>query len=295
MKFNEFINEVKERISARMGDDRKVTTQPVVKNNGTVYEGLIILDPVLNISPTIYLNPFYNKFLNGVSMEDIIDDILKIYYENRPEEDFDISSFKDIEKVCGRIIMKVVNTERNKTLLQDVPNRAFHDLSIVYNVMVYDFMGEFATVLINNQHMEYWGVTEEDLYKVATENTPKYLSYRFESMDNMLERLNKLSDVTHFDLNMYILTNKIKIHGATCIAYPGMLKRISNFLEDNLVIIPSSIHEVLIIPENVAKSECTFEELRDMVKEVNTTELEIEEILSDHVYFYNRETMEITF
>lgn len=290
MNYQTFINDVVTHISASVHNGQKVILQPVVKNNGTVYDGLIILDPILNISPTIYLNPYYHRFLNGVSMEDIYEDILQTYYENLPTEDFDISLFRDFEKAKHRIAFKLVNKEKNKELLTDIPHVIFQDLVLIFVCTITDFMEDYATILVHNQHLSLWNTTTENLYKIAMENTPAILPYRFESMENMLEQFDRQAFASFSGLNMYILTNKLKIHGSTCIAYPRLLKRISNFLEDNIIIIPSSIHEVLIIPEEAAKPEYTMDDFRTIIAEINETELTDDEILSDHAYLYERET-----
>ena len=120
MKYQEFIQTIKEYVISKLDASQKVIIQPVVKNNGTVYDGLIVIDPILNISPTIYLNPYYHHYLEGISMEDICEDILDTYKENLPTENFDISLFKDFSKAKDHIIMKLVNYERNQELLQDI-------------------------------------------------------------------------------------------------------------------------------------------------------------------------------
>lgn len=290
MKYQKFIDDVVKHVSASVRNGQKVVLQPVVKNNGTVYDGLIIIDPVLNISPTIYLNPYYHRFLNGVSMEDIYEDILDTYYENLPTEDFDISLFRDFEKARHRIAFKLVNKEKNKELLTDVPYVEFQDLALIFICIVNDFMNEYATILIHNQHLALWGVTTETLYHLAMENAPKLLPYKFDNLENLLERTEYESLSGLQTYNMYILTNKLKIHGSTCITYPRLLKRIADFLEDNLIIIPSSIHEVLIIPESITKPEYSMEDFRSMIAEINETELTDDEVLSDHAYLYERYT-----
>ena len=116
MNYQQFIDHVVHHISSSVSNVKKVVVQPVIKNNGMKYDGLVILDPFLNISPTIYLNPYYHRYLNGVSMEDIYEDILKTYETYLPTEDFDISQFVDFEKAKKTIIYKLVNKEKNKEL-----------------------------------------------------------------------------------------------------------------------------------------------------------------------------------
>lgn len=295
MKYQEFIENIKSYVISQVEAAQKVIIQPVIKNNGTVYDGLIIIDPILNISPTIYLNPYYHRYLNGVSMEDICEDIMSTYHENLPKEDFDISLFKDFDKAKERIIIKLVNYNRNKEILKDIPHVKFHDLALIYVVAICDFMDEFATILIHNQHLSLWDICEEELYHIAMINTPQLLPYRFEPMEKMLEHLIDSPLPFASELHMSILTNQTKIHGATCIAYPGLLKGLSKQLDDDLIIIPSSIHEVLIIPAGTIKEEYTMQDFSDMIVEVNETQLTDDEILSDHAYLYVKEDDQIIF
>lgn len=295
MKYQEFIENIKEYITTHVDSSQKVIIQPVVKNNGTVYDGLIIIDPILNISPTIYLNPYYHRYLNGVSMEDIYDDILTTYEENLPKEDFDISIFKDFTKAKDHIIIKLVNYSRNLELLQDIPHVRFHDLAIIFVVGVCDFMQEYATILIHNHHLPLWDITSKELYQIAMKNTPKLLPYKFEHMEKMLEHLIDSPLPFSSGLPMSVLTNQVKIHGASCITYPGVLKELANTLDDNLIIIPSSIHEVLILPEKSINEDYQLKDFTDMIMEINETQLTDDEILSDHAYLYDKETEQIIY
>lgn len=286
MTYEIFKETIKNEIAERLGENKRVIENQVLKNNGIVYDGLIILDPILNISPRIYLNPYYDKYLDGVPMKKIVEDILITYEENLPTEDFDISLFKDWDKAKKRIVMKLINTKQNGELLEDVPNIPFHDLSIIFCVAVCDFMNEYATILIHNQHLSFWERTQEELYEIAMENTPKLLPYLFKNMEDILV---EAADVNFpHEMEMYILTNKIKINGAVTITYKGLLEEIAEKLNDSFYIIPSSIHEVLIIPWESVKAEYTFSDFNKMVVEVNETQLTQNEVLSNHVYFYNK-------
>jgi hypothetical protein len=127
------------------------------------------------------------------------------------------------------------------------------------------------------------------------ENTPKLLPYKFENLENLLCKSQFECRSLFPDFNMYILTNKLKIHGAVSLIYPKLLKRIADFLDDNLIIIPSSIHELLIIPESSIKTEYSMEDLGEMITEMNETQLTDDEILSDHAYLYERNTGRLSY
>ena len=293
MRYQKFIENVKEHLNEVLG--KTVYVYPVLKNNGTIYDGLVVLDPLLNISPTIYLNPYYHRYLEGVSMEDIYEDILKTYHDTLPKKDFDISVFTDFEKAQKRIVMKLVHAEKNQELLECVPHILIYDLAIVFLCAVGGFEKDFATILVHNQHIENWETTTENLYELALENTPRILPPRLDNLHDVYEHITNESLPFLEELNGSILTNYLRVNGATCMFYPNLLAEIAEIYEDNLVIIPSSIHEVLVIPEGNIGEEYSSENFNPLIEEVNETSLPDIEILSDHVYLYHRDTKEITY
>lgn len=286
MNYQKFMENVVSHISASVSAEKKVVIQPVIKNNGVKYDGLVIIDPILNISPTIYLNPYYHRYLNGVSIEDIYEDILKTYETYMPKEDFDISQFVDFEKARKQIIYKLVNKEKNKELLEDIPYVEFQDLALIFLCATSDFTSGYGTILIRNQHLSMWNVDKDTIFELAQENTPKLLPYYFNNFMDIFDFPFKGDKEDAGDFKMYILTNKLKIHGATSIAYPGVLEHIADTLEENFIIIPSSIHEVLILPESQFNADYTLEDLQEMITEVNEIELTDDEMLSNHPYMY---------
>ena len=296
MKYQDFIENIKEYVSGQLNNGQKVVLQSVVKNNGLIYDGLFIVDPILNVSPTIYLNPYYHRYLSGVSLEDIYEDVLDTYYSNLPQKDFDITLFTDFSKAKQRIIMKLVNKKRNAELLKKVPYIPFMDLAIVFVCSVTEFLNEYATILIYHNHLKLWNVSEKELYEIALENTPKLLPYKFDSITSILSPETKYYIPWIDQVQMYILTNNLKIHGATSIAYPGLLETIAEQLNSDLLIIPSSIHEVLILPESYIDSrDKNPPDYLAMIKEVNETQLTDDEILGDCAYHYRRDTNSIEF
>lgn len=293
MRYQKFIETVKEHIKQVL--QKKVYVHPVLKNNGTVFDGLVILDPILNISPTIYLNPYYHRYLDGVSMEDIYDDILKVYEENLPAEDFDISIFEDYTKAKERIVMKLINAEKNKKLLEQVPHILIYDLAIVFIFTTCDFTHSYSTILIHHSHLKLWGVNIDDLYEIAKRNSIKILPPRLDNLHDIFEEITDESLDFLNELEINILTNNFKIYGATCMVYPNLLEEIASIYEDDIIIIPSSVHEVLLFPKENLPEGYTLEHINTMIETVNDTELSDMEVLSDHIYCYHRNLKEITY
>lgn len=297
--YSEFKQHIISDLQNRLAPDIRVHIQDIVKNNDTHLDGLTLLCSKYNLSPTIYLNHYFKQYEMGHSLSDIEEDILNTYHENCPSKNIDISFFTDYNNVKSRIVFKLVNYARNRELLQDVPHYRFLDLALIFNCLVESSPSGSATILIHEHHLSYWNITCDDLYALAQQNTPKLLSYEIRDMTEVLKELfsdeeltSELPDFDNLSGNsMYVLTNRYKLNGSGCILYPNLLHDFAARLESDLLILPSSIHEVLIIP---AKNHSSPDELSDMVKDVNTSQLSREEILSDHIYYYSRESGQLT-
>ena len=293
MRYQKFIETVKEHIKQEL--QKQAYVYPVPKNNGAIFDGLVIIDPLINISPTIYLNPYYHQYLSGISLEEIYEDILKVYHENLPTEDFDISVFCDYAKAEERIIMRLIHADKNKSLLEHVPHVLIYDLAIVFLCNVSDRMDTCATILIHNHHLASWNVDTTTLYEAAKINCIKQLPPRLDNLHDVFEHITDESLDFLEDLNIYILTNQLRIYGAACMVYPNLLHEIAEIYDDDLLIIPSSVHEVLLLPKSNLPADYSLDSLDTMIQTINETELTDVEVLSGHLYYYHRDTQEITY
>lgn len=297
--YSDFKQRILSDLQQRLGSDIRVQIQDIIKNNDTHLDGLTLLSAKYNLSPTIYLNYYFKQYEDGHSLSDIENDILTTYRENCPSRNIDISFFTDYNKVKSRIIFKLVNYERNRELLQNVPHYRFLDLALVFNCLIESSTSGNATILIHEHHLTYWNITRDDLYALAQQNTPRLLSYELRNMTEVLKELFSDEELTDempdFDTlsgnSMYVLTNRYKLNGSGCMLYPNLLRDFAARLKADLFILPSSVHEVLIIP---ATNQTTPLELSDMVKDVNASQLSREEILSDHIYYFSRESGQLT-
>lgn len=296
MTYQEFKQTIVYAISNKLGSDFRVSLQDIIKNNDTHLDGLTILSKGSNISPTIYLNYYYDQYLSGKSLSSVQDDILLSYHKNVPKENIDISFFTDFAKVKTRIIFKLVNYDRNKELLSKVPHVRYLDLAIVFNCFVNSTEEGYATILIHHHHLSFWNISTDELYNLAMKNTPHLLQYQLQNMSDVILNLffedeSQIPQDSIPDFPMYVLSNVTKLNGSGCILYEDLLSDIAETLDSDFYILPSSIHEVLLIPVESASS---YEELSSMVKEINNTQLAREEVLSDLVYFYSRHSGKIT-
>lgn len=310
MSYHKFLEYVQNGIQKIMGESASVKIMQVEKNNGVKLDGLIIHDEGKNLSPTIYLNSFYEEYLAGKAKADILNEIYQTYHKCVHEVAVDEAFFLDYGRIHRHITFKLVNYEKNKDFLEQVPYVRFLDLAIVFVVKLPDceqWKMEHATFMIKEEHLRMWNVDIGDVYRDALYHTPKLLPARIQGMETMLigmiaEKLSACSEdseelkLLQGELDelkkqeqqfMYVLTNTDGIHGAACMLYPDVLQEFAREKETDFYVLPSSVHEVLLVP---AHEGVLPQHLKETVLEVNEKELETEEILSDSVYYYNCET-----
>lgn len=282
MTYSEFTEALLSFVRMDLPEECSAKLHTVIKNNDTRLTGLTITETGRNIAPTIYLDHYYEKYCEGMEVNQIVDEIVQTYLEYRPREDFDMTFFTDYEKVKDRIVYKLVNRERNKELLQDVPYVPFLDLAVVFCCLLRDNPGGSATVLIRQKHMELWHVTTKDLFALAKENSPRLLSYELEDMNALMKQI--CGEDTMESGQMYVLSNRQRLFGASCILDETLMEQIAKEQDSGFYVLPSSIHEVILLPRHTPD---TSEALSRMVQEINATHLSSEEVLSDHVYYYD--------
>lgn len=278
-----FFKSVAEEIKPLLPEDiSDVVLKSIPKNNGISYTGLLAISSAINITPTIYLDGYYNEYLMGRPFESILSEIVETYNNNRPNEDFDVDAFKNWDSAKDLLVRKLINYESNKVMLNDVPHKKIEDLALVYQMSLPSFMGDYATILIHNNILEQWGVSLDELDKVAAENMKTLHPYVLNSMSQMLANLTGGVMVPQPNaFNMHVLTNNIQINGAAHVLDPEVQDEIAKIMGNEFYVIPSSIHEVLLLPSDTVYD---YVELEEMVNEVNSTEVEANEILSDKVY-----------
>lgn len=303
MDFTSFAELVKSEVIQKVGNDCRVQLNDVRKTNGIVLKGLTITQGNCNISPTIYLNNHFTDYVSGKStLSDIINTVLDTYNRNKIGQCVDMRFFLNYGDIKERVIYKLINTERNKELLEDIPHIEFMDLSIVFQCLVSQDELGLSSILIHNSHLKLWGVSAKELYEVAKENTPRLLKYEIKGMAEVLCSIMQEESSNQFDSDdcmmnlsnnilMYVLSNRYKVEGAACILYPHVLSDFADTIGSNLYIIPSSIHEVLLLP---AENDAEFTEIKSMIKEINDTQVSAEELLSYSLYYFDKKTGKIS-
>lgn len=278
--------------------DTRISIDSFSHNNRMSLDGLTILEPGSNISPTIYLENYFEQYEQGADFAGIRQQILQYYREHRYVQNIDVSFFTSLEKVRPRIVYKLIHYDKNRELLKEIPHFSYLDLAIIFYYLMPCDSQENASILIHNSHLAYWNVSKDNLLLFAQQNTMQLLPDSCESLTDLIFSLlpdegqpDISEDFGDKQLPMYVLTNKRHYFGACCILYPDVLKGISEKLGDNLILLPSSVHEFILLPAGFADNPGDF---RKIVREVNLTGVAQEEILSDSIYYYDRSTDKIS-
>ena len=192
-----------------------------------------------------------------------------------------------------------MNCDKNMELLEKIPHRCFLNLAIVYFAVIDNVDNGRGIVTIYNNHLEHWKVGEELLYKLAMKNTPVLYPAELKPMNQVVSDMILKEDrdidvdtlIAHVDsmneqFPMYVLTNTYRSYGASCMLYDGLMRKLALRMNTDFYIIPSSVHELILIP---VAEDITRDDLDDMIKSINSTEISKEEVLSDTSYIYTRE------
>lgn len=284
--FQKFTEKLCQAVAKHYEGDCLVEVSEIEKNNGIVYHGITIRRKGSNISPTIYLEKLYREYTDGRPLGDILKKVIRIYEDRKIEGSIDLQFLLDFEKIKEKIVFRVVNYENNREMLSKVPHIRFLDMAVIFYCSVaHETLGNIV-VVIRNDICRIWGIGKEELLVLAGQNTPVLLPFCLTNMDRIMEELGFESCFAGQECGMYVLTNEKKMFGAACLFYPDVLKHFAQAADKNFYVLPSSVHEVILVPE---RKEFCGEAFRQMVEEINREQVEWEDVLSDSVYYYDRE------
>lgn len=290
MNIFEFTKEVTDYINSNY-EGYYASSVDTIKNNGVKYHGITINHGEDTVLPTIYLEQFLIEYLDGTEMPEIISKILEIDSSAREVNIPDMSFFTDFHRIKDALFLKIINTEKNEELLSQVPSRKFLDLSLVVYCDLSTFLEMNATVLVKNSHLESLGISKEELFNVATNNTRnmKILKKDIAEVIMSMEKnrgavVDNQPDFHSAYDKIYVMTNKDMVFGAVTMIFDDVLDEFIMEKYSGVYIIPSSIHEVLLVPD---LGNMDRDNLNSMIREVNLTSLLEQEILSFNAYYYS--------
>lgn len=292
MRLEEFAKEVLKGVEEKAGGSLEVRIVPGAKNNGITLTGITASKHEGKGGVCIYLDNYYEGYCDGrITLGWIAEDVYGKLMEHCNDLDgVDMGVLWDWEAAKGRIRAKLVNREMNRELLKKVPYREFLDLAVIYYVTL-DGLSESGTAAftVSDQNMEVWRKDENALYQMAVSNMRLDVEPVFEDMEEIIRSMipDAMPDLAVGipKIRSYVLTNPKKVFGAVELLDGNTLTEIGDKLGSDYMVLPSSLHESIILPVD---GRISYQELADIVTDINRNVVSIVERLSDHVYLYER-------
>lgn len=297
MEYREFKEQLLKELEGLIKEsDITIINKEILKNNGIKLDDLVIQKKGVEIAPVVYLEDFYEKYLNGSEIEEIAEQILFVA-DNAITADISILSKITWDGIKDNLYISVVNADANEELLRETPHRKIEDLAIFAKIKVDEFNGGEASIRVTNDLLSMIKKTKDEFLNQAISNSEK-LEFTCRSMretifgildedSEILEEIFPMAD----ELPMYVVTTNNSVNGAAILGCRQALEDVVDKVGDDCFILPSSIYEVLLVPK---KSGIDLESLQGMVREVNRTEVAPGEILSNNVYHYDRKSKKLT-
>lgn len=296
MKAIQFYTNLTETLKENLGTDWTIELHTdVILNNGTTHIALILYKNGEKLHPQIYLERFFEDYKKGKAMEEILQDVMKTYEEALQNINPDsLSGIEDWEQVKGRLAFRLLSKERNKETLENYVYKDFLDLAAIVTFCAEIDEQGVKAIRVTHDLAELWNVSEEEILQAAEENTEALFPVR---MEPILDTLCRVADISRDDLpevvlaeedspQIMVLTNYLGVNGATVLLYDSLLKQIYEKLGGKFIILPCSIHEVIVMPSASAPHAADSQK---MVEQINRSAVKEEEILSDSVYLYDGE------
>jgi len=224
----------------------------------------------------------------------VVDRVVETYKNCEHNHGFDVSDITDYEKAKENVFVSVRNGEMNQEQFANIPHEEVGDLAVTYRVHVdMKDLESWGTVLVTNDILKQMGVDEDTLRQDAWKNTKEKEPYTFQTLGEVIKgMMGPAADDFPMELpQIYVLSNTEKHDGAVYLCDKETLGEIADRLQDDLVILPSSIHECLVLPASTADD---LDYLKGMVEAVNEQEVSPAEKLSDNVYQFDAATQELT-
>lgn len=298
LSFQKFIEKVKTEIHLLCGDSYQIIMEPVPQNNGTEQTGIDIRKEQGEEMAHLCLDAYYEQYLAGMTVEEAARDIWDIF-NSFEQSGVSEGLLNDFEKVKNKVVFSLVNYGMNKEQLESMPYVPYLDLAILFYVLLDRTENGERTAVITNKELAAWGTTKEELLRLARQNTPRLYMAEVNSLNDVMKSFVKDKKSKDFfdefigeeELPLYVLSNRHNVKGAAVILYDSLLKEMSKVLGHDLLILPSSVHEVLVMAYDKTMD---FLSIRDMVEHINEVEVPVCDVLSNQIYRYNREKDQVS-
>lgn len=303
ISFERFVERMRKEQVKRFQGSLNIEVQRIKTNNGVYMTGLIGKKPGDGEGMVVYLDSYYDAYQEGMVLEQLFNDIYDMF-NTFEKADLPLNELEHFHQAKDKIFYKLVNYEKNLLLFNDIPHIPYLDLALTFHVIVgRDEKGQ-STCMISHKERKKWGIDIETLYEMAKKNTPKLFPVSLCSMGQIMEEISKkyrgngyievgLDELLSAVMSkpLYIAGNTCGVNGAGAVLYPDMLKNFSFMVESDVVLLPFSVHEFVLLPYS---NKLDIKSLKKMVEHINRVDVPKTDILSDNVYLYDRENDKIS-
>ena len=307
-EYDAFIQDMIREVESLLGKGYYVSRSDFLNHNGGTRRQLAISRGLYGVAHCICMDAYYELCQKPGDISLAAADVVKSY-RSQVLAEFDFTRVTEWEWARSRVLFRLVDTGWNKELLGQVPHKDIPSLGL--SMVIYfpvqqakatkEGQGRQAAVQVLDTLFNEWGITEEELVRQAFENTKQQCPAKVYSIQEMLNESIRVTEgqpcsglETCGRLPMYVLTNERKLYGAGCMLYEGVLAREAERLGADLYILPSSVHEAMLLPVPPDAGSLS-DGLKEMVAGINRSDvLPDEEVLSDRVFYYDRKKQELS-
>ena len=287
--YKEFVDQIAKDLSEKL-QEIKVTAIQVKKLQGESYYGLCIQLEDSNIGANINLQEAYQNYQIKTSYDEIIQKIAdmvkdEIIYPNATVTEL-ADQLEDYDVMRKKLMVQLVPIKGNEEILADIPHKDIEDISLVYRFVFDNNQQGMMSSLVNNQMLKQYDITADQLHEDAIINAAEHFPAKINSIQEVLFNMGSeaIMPITS-DAPIFIATCNNAFYGAGCIFYPGFMEQAAEKFNGDFFIIPSSVHEVILLPDN---GKMNYRELESIVRQVNRTNVLPKDWLSDSVFHYDK-------
>ena len=255
------------------------------------YESLTVIPENGVFGATLNLETAFAEYSRNGDYKNVLDksvDVVLAGIDRMPT--VDLENLLNYEAMKKTLAIDIISAERNETLLQKVPHELMEDMAAVYRFVLNNSEAGRETVLVTKDMLNNMGITEEQLMSDAKEIAPKIRPVVIQGMNEVMKEKMGEEEFEKIDLPnkgneiLFLASVPDGICGAGVLAYPNFMEQAADIIGGDFFILPSSIHEVLLVPDDGSWS---ARALKALVENVNETEVRPEEKLTDSVYHYD--------
>ena len=286
MEFKEF----REKAEKALKEDKEmagfnIELRPCEKLNGQSYDALVVCEKDSCVGVSINLNRMYECFDHEFT-DDCISYIKEYACEGLAAAPVGATDLLDsYDAIKGKLILELISLDRNLEMLSGIPYIKTEDLALIARIAIGENSEGFSSAVVTNDMLKTFEISKEELFKDAFKAASLNAPAKLQSMASVIREITGMdeTEIPESSTELMVLSNGTKNFGASALLYPGMLEMVSEKVGGNFVVLPSSIHEVIILGDPGFGG---YEDLASMVREINANEVAESDKLTDSVYLY---------